>query len=375
MRSFLFALVVCVIMLVSLFAIVDSFSNLSGIVSAWRKSGQSVVALPLMILEMNLVRMPLIFYELAPVLTLSAAMFTIAKLRRANEITPLLASGVSIYRVLWPIFFMAILLTVLQVANREFVIPRLGDSIFDWDRIRDASSHKWRNQVIVEDRFGNIVFAGRYYIADKRQQHAQITTYYRAENRRQPRVILNAGEAQWVDSPTPGWRYANGTVIEYDSAGTVLRQASFAGDGKFVPFREQAPAGSTPDLFTDVEPQRLETKQVDIFYRPTLYLLEYAHEHGLKADIALDINKRIAAPLTNFVLLLIGLPFALRRDMKNPFLGIALAVAITAVYYAVSLLCDNFALNGRFLTPLTGAWAPNIIFGPVGVLLFDTMDS
>ncbi len=44
-------------------------------------------------------------------------------------------------------------------------------------------------------------------------------------------------------------------------------------------------------------------------------------------------------------------------------------------YLGLGLVTENFAMEGRILTPLTGAWAPIIIFGPIGVLLFDTVES
>ena len=373
-RAFLYALLVCLAALISLFVVIDTFSNLSNIVADWRQSGQGILHLPLLVLEMNAVRLPLILYELAPVLTLSAAMFTVVRMRRANEITPLLASGVSIYRVLWPIFLMAIAVTIAQLIDREVLIPRFGAHIYEWDRIRDKTFREWRNRAMLEDGYGNVLFAGRYYIKLKKQENARITSYW-PQGLRQPKEILNAQEALWVEAPSPGWMYSEGTDIEYDASGNVIQQVRFGPNGRFVPLVEDGANRANPDLVTDATPPRMETRELDVFYKPTLYMLEYAQQHGLRRDMALDINRRIAAPLTNFILLLVGLPFALRRDMKSPFLGAALAVGITGAYYAVGLLCENFALQGRFLTPLAGAWAPIIIFGPIGALLFDTMES
>ncbi len=374
-RSFLFSFLICFLTLVSFFMVMDSFGRLSNIVEAWRATETGAVYLPLMVLEMNAVRLPLIFYELMPVLTLATAMFTVVRLNRANEITPLLASGVSIYRILWPIFLMTIVLTVVQVADREFVIPRFGDSLYDWDNLRNETTRSVRRKAMMDDSFGNVIFAGRYITADKTQENPQITRYWQLSGLRVPMVIINALEARWVTSPRPGWLYKKGTVIQYDRAGNVITQTPIPDDGSLVPLVGISAKPGAFELITDATPERFETKQVDIFYRPTLYLIDYMREHGFRVDIALDVNRRIAAPLTNIVLLLIGLPFALKRDMKSPFLGIALAVAITGAYYAVGLICENFTLEGRLLTPLTGSWAPIIIFGPIGVLLFDTMES
>ena len=95
----------------------------------------------------------------------------------------------------------------------------------------------------------------------------------------------------------------------------------------------------------------------------------------MRANVAFELNKRMAAPLANIVLLLIGLPFVLKREVKSPFLAIVLAAFIAGAFLALQLLCENFAAEGSILTPLTGAWAPIIIFGPVGVLLFDSIES
>jgi lipopolysaccharide export LptBFGC system permease protein LptF len=227
---------------------------------------------------------------------------------------------------------------------------------------------------MMEDGYGNVIFSGTYQLAKKTQVSAQITRYWRSGVLRTPMVVINADTAVWQANPA-GWMYKNGTAIEYDAFGSLLPQKRFGEEGWFVPLK--ANVADLPDytIVTDATPARLETEEVDIFYRPTLDLLQYAHDHGLRGDIALDLNKRMAAPLGNAVLLLLGLPFVLKRNLKSPFLAILVAVGITGLYFALGIITENFALEGRFLTPLTGAWAPIIIFGPIGVLIFDTVES
>ena len=373
-KAFLVSLAICVLALVSLFVIVDTFSDLSDLVGRWRDTGEPVMALLKMIVRMNATMMPVILYELIPVLTLSAAMFTVVALKRSNELTPLLASGVSIYRILWPIFLMAICLAVLQILDKEILIPRYSDDIYAWVRLREDPNRKGRNLASLEDSYGNIMFAGRYLIKERIQYGPHLTRYYDSGALRRPMVLVNAERAIWTDSPQ-GWLYVNGTRINYDSAGSVISQQSFGETGFFVPLSHGSKQAEEFTLITDVTPMKLETEQVDILYRPSIDLLQYMHEHGIKASVAFEINKRMAAPLANIILLLIGLPFVLKREVKSPFLAVMMAVSIAGAFLALSLLCENFALEGTFLTPLTGAWAPIIIFGPIGVLLFDTIES
>lgn len=373
-RAFLISLVICTLALVSLFVVVDTFSNLSNLVERWRDTGTPVGEFLIMLARMNAAMMPVILYELLPVLTLAAAMFTIVALKRSNELTPLLASGVSMYRILWPIFLMAIVMSVLQIADKEVLIPRYSENIYNWVRVREDPKRVGRNLASLEDAYGNLIFAGRYLIKERTQHGAHITRYYRTEPVRRRMVVINAGTALWSDDPA-GWRYLNGTRIEYDRAGDVLSQSSFGEEGFFVPLVSGAEDMEEFEVVTDVTPLKLETEEVDILYRPSLELLQYIHEHGIRADIAFEINRRMAAPLANIVLLLIGLPFVLKREVKSPFLAIVMAVFIAGAFLSLELLCENFALQGTFLTPLTGAWAPIIIFGPIGVLLFDSIES
>lgn len=373
-RAFLISLVICTLALVSLFVVVDTFSNLSNLVERWRDTGTPVGEFLIMIARMNAAMMPVILYELLPVLTLAAAMFTIVALKRSNELTPLLASGVSMYRILWPIFLMAIVMSVLQIADKEVLIPRYSENIYNWVRVREDPGRVGRNLASLEDAYGNLIFAGRYLIKERTQHGAHITRYYRTKPVRRRMVVINAGTALWSDDP-PGWRYLNGTRIEYDRAGDVLSQSRFGEEGFFVPLVSGAEDMEEFEVVTDVTPLKLETEEVDILYRPSLELLQYIHEHGMRADIAFEINRRMAAPLANIVLLLIGLPFVLKREVKSPFLAIVVAVFIAGAFLSLELLCENLALQGTFLTPLTGAWAPIIIFGPIGVLLFDSIES
>ncbi|MCD6405960.1 MAG: LptF/LptG family permease [Planctomycetes bacterium] len=375
-RSFLFSLVICAAALVSLFMVVDTFSNLSHLVERWRTTGKPVTTFVLMILEMNATRLPLVLYELIPVLTLAAAMFTVVALKRANELTPLLASGVSMYRVLWPLFLMAIVLALVQIVDKEILIPKYADNIYNWDRLREDATRRERKIAMLEDSYGNVLFAARYKVSEKEQLSAHLTRYYTGMLVPRPMIIVTAERVTWSQSP-PGWRYLDGTSIRFDRSGAILSQERLPDEGLFVPLLSGVKARDLDEfeLVTDATPVKIETEEVDIFYQPSLYLLQYVHDHGLRTDIALDLNKRMAAPLTGIILLLIGLPFVLKRDLKSPFLAVLVAVLIAGAFFATGLICENFAMQGRILTPLTGAWAPIIIFGPIGALLFDTIES
>lgn len=67
--------------------------------------------------------------ELGGIIIVTAAAFSIARMNYSNELTAMLASGVSLHRVIWPILVCAILLNVVIVIDQEFIIPSVREKL------------------------------------------------------------------------------------------------------------------------------------------------------------------------------------------------------------------------------------------------------
>ena len=66
------------------------------------------------------------FAELGGVVVVCAAVFSLARMNHTNELTAMLASGVSLYRVLFPIVVGSVIVGGLIFADREFLIPSVS---------------------------------------------------------------------------------------------------------------------------------------------------------------------------------------------------------------------------------------------------------
>jgi lipopolysaccharide export LptBFGC system permease protein LptF len=71
--------------------------------------------------------LPFIFLQVAPFVTVMAAIFCITRLRRSNELIPMIVSGRSLYRVLLPVFVFAIVLAIGMGLVQQYVAPGLAD--------------------------------------------------------------------------------------------------------------------------------------------------------------------------------------------------------------------------------------------------------
>ncbi len=62
-------------------------------------------------------------------MALISAVFTVTWLQRHNEMTALMAAGISRWRILRPVVAGVIIVTVVSIANRELVIPDLREEL------------------------------------------------------------------------------------------------------------------------------------------------------------------------------------------------------------------------------------------------------
>src|SRR5829696_6190723 len=118
--AFLRAYLICLTSTLSLYVIVDLFTNIDDFFQEGRPVSQVLGH----ILTYYGYRSVQYYDRLCEALSLLAAMFTVAWTQRSNELIPMLSAGVSVHRMLRPIFVGAALMLAIGMVNQELVIPR-----------------------------------------------------------------------------------------------------------------------------------------------------------------------------------------------------------------------------------------------------------
>src|SRR4029077_2687117 len=121
-RSFVKSYAICLISLLTLYVVVDLFTNLDD----YTDNHQSLRAVLEHIGLYYGYQVTKIFNSLSEVIVLLAATFTVALIQRNNELLPLLSAGVPTRRVVCPILAGACFMLALSAANQELVIARFG---------------------------------------------------------------------------------------------------------------------------------------------------------------------------------------------------------------------------------------------------------
>ena len=78
-------------------------------------------------------------------------------------------------------------------------------------------------------------------------------------------------------------------------------------------------------------------------------------------------------PLANLILLLVGIPLMFNYERGKGSERIAIGGLLCVFYYAADFVFRTLKFNK--LSPLLSAWIPVLIFGAIGVMLYDSLKS
>ncbi len=325
---------------------------------------------------------PLIFCQvLGPVVAVSAALFAVTTFQRSNELTPILASGKSYQRTFAPILAATLVISAGIFIVQEKWIPRTVSAM------REAAESRGLNQKAkhvkhLDTTHGNLIAFLEY---ERFRQRANGVDVLPVSRRGGNQVFIRAKSAEWVAGDPAGppssrgqsssrgeWLLRDGIVQEYDPDGHLVIKK---------PGKDQS--GSTPRLDDTLTERRLETDLIpaDLELRRDEAVYMNLEELRRKAEISPDQSgwymkyfSRFMYPLTNFILVLLGLPVIVYFGNRNIFFGAILAVAISTAYFVLNSVFQDLGIQG-VLPVRVGAGLAPILFTAIGLTLYREMQS
>ncbi|MBN1418506.1 MAG: LptF/LptG family permease [Planctomycetes bacterium] len=359
-RAYVFSYLVCAVSFTGLYMIIELFGRLERLTS-------KDVPLLEAILRYYMANLPIIYTQyLGPVLTLTAAMFAVTMLNKTNELTPLKASGMSLYRILLPIFFFAGGFAVLGFLSQEFLIPNMKDQI----RIANslAQSRDWITPSPFTDAMNN-TFRIRYY-SPTEASGSNVTIIHREGDPAFETRRIQAAYIQFLQGDREGegvWEVQDGWEQRYDPKTQEIVYYTDASGERTIrrPFRHLR-------LETDMRPVDIESSDEDIPYLSFSELKQQLRRHPYHHHLEVKIHYRFAFPLMHLILLFLGIPFVLNQGNRSIFLSVAVSIAICFACFIVSSISVDVGNKGG-LPPVVAAWLPTIFFGALGLTLFDNI--
>ncbi len=356
-RSYLLAM----LLMTGLFMVIDMASNLDDYLETWEDGSSAPTSVLAMYYGLNL---PYLFLQVAPFITLLAGMFTVAKLLKAREVTAVLGAGISARRMLLPVFLAGLLLAVGMFFLREAVglgVARDRDAARDV-LVEHRFEEHYEDVAVIEDA-GSLVFLNEFIprpVDGSPPRVERLTAIRRTLGQEGAGryVRIDAERAVWNGA---GWDLEGGVraTIDPDGDGASSDEALDTLEGyAFTPdlaltYRR---AKEAPLELTFSEVRELMARDPDDNSYQTLW-----HYH-------------LTFPLANLLLLLVGIPLMFNYERGRSTDRIALGGLLCVFYYSADFVFRTLGVKGQ-LSPLLSAWIPVLVFGSLGIMLYDSLRS
>lgn len=332
---------------VGLFILVDLLANLRATIAA-HQVPWSIVA------EYYLYFSPRIAFQAAPLAVLIATLLVLGRASERNEITAILAGGVSLYRLCAAPVGVALAFACLNFGLEQTLGAPAIDRADRMERVyfgrlpanpREGQSWAnlsggWTCHVMKYNRLADTAEGVTFHAI--REDHV--------EQVRADRMFWDEAREQWL--------LEDGRWVVFDAeVDAILRDERIT--------QRTAPIEEAPeDLFVMARPP--DTKNVFELRAD----IERAGRRGMPmTPMWVDYHAKFAQPFLSFVMVWLAIPFALRLRRGGLAIGFGASIAIAILYIIVQTISMGFGYVGQW-HPAAAAWLPNILFLAIGLALF-----
>jgi lipopolysaccharide export LptBFGC system permease protein LptF len=339
---------------ISLYVVLHLFINLD----EFTEGGMSVWQVLANIFDYYVYNLFWYFSQLSGVITLFAGAVTLAQMQRRNELSAMLASGVSLYRVAAPVVICGMIVGGLWIVDQEVVLPKAAAKLAR--PADDVHGNRVYGVWFMPDK-GNTLVSGIKFQAKTQQLYRMIVFTRDEDNLVQEimfadRGVWNASEGAWTLQRGSAFR-STGMGQAWDSLDTLhVRSVNR--------YPEQGESELSPDNIL----MRQQSHWTQ--FLSTRQLIELERKNVLSASqIAPVRHGRVTMPIGNMLLLLLGIPFFLNREPSSTLKSAAKCLLACGGCFILSFISQNI-IEVKSL-PALPAWLPLMIFGPVAVIYLD----
>jgi LPS export ABC transporter permease LptG/LPS export ABC transporter permease LptF len=296
---------------------------------------------------------PFLLYNMLPLSVLLAVLVTFGVMQKSNEITAMKATGISVYRIVYPILVVAALISCGLFAFDQFYLPQANKR---QDALRNQIKGKAAQTYLRPDRkwiFGehSTIYYYEFFDPDQARFGSIQAFEFDPQTFELTRRIY-ASRAHWSDSLNR-WVFEQGWERAFRGS-AIMDYRTFD-------------VATFPELNEPPPYFRKEVKQsLEMNYTELRRYIQELHQSGFDVvRLRVQLQKKLAFPLITLVMAVLAIPFSLSAGRRGALTGIATAIGIAVLYYIASGLFENLG-NFSQLPPMLAAWSPDLLFALAG---------
>lgn len=302
---------------------------------------------PALLLKYYLYLLPTIIYQMIPVASLLATVFTISSLNRNSELVAMFSLGLSLARVSAPILVLVSLISGFAFWMSDRILPRVEQKknyVYYVEIQQKPGLYSTVTTSKIWYRSENVLFNIKTLDPEKKRA-AGITLYYFDDSWRLVQMI-SAASVKLAESR---WTLNKGQVTLFDETSSFPLTQAF--DSKVITMNEDIADLKSSAKATDV----LSLKDLSRYIKKN-------RDAGLETTkFEVDYHSKFGFAFAAFVMSLMGLPFSVSKQRSgSSFANLGLCIGLAFIYWTLYSSALTLGRHG-VIYPALAAWAPNLI--------------
>lgn len=295
--------------------------------------------------------LPPILSQTIPMGFFLGVMISYSKLTSTSESTAMSAMGMSLNDMMKPTLGLAGVITVFVFFLQESIIPRSFAKLEEitYKIAYEKPAFQLREKMYIDD-----IDEYSIYVDDVNNEDgvAENLIIFKKESDTPFPTVVTAKRTSWAEA---SMILEDAEFYQSDQNGSEKLR------GKFM--SQKIPLNS---FFEDIE---IKVDEIEALSIKTL-LKEMKSKEGVeKLPYEVEINKKLAIPLSTFMLGILGVLFSVghHRTGKSVSFGVALTVIFT---YIASLNVGMVMATKGAVSPIVGVWTPNLLLAGLTLYMY-----
>jgi len=340
LRQFLPIFLIALSMFSFVLILIDLFANLT------RYLNNEVPVTTILLICVNY--LPKCVSYALPISLLFAAAYTLGDLYAKNELTCIFSAGIPFFRFTFSLLIAGILVSVFSFFFDDIIVIPTLKSKNDLSR-RSLGYHvtESSSNIALKTRNGNLTYYVDYFDNDSKILNG-ISIIETGDDGSFVSQI-RAPSAQWMDTH---WVFRNAFIYQYENDFLRVRELSYT-----EVYNEH------PDIF-----RRQSVNIEELHVRDAKLLVEDLRSLGLPyLNEQTDYYHRYSFASTSFIVMILSISLGSRFRKNILLMNLFTSLAAAVIFYVAEML--SMAMAGlNYITPLTGAWFPVVLFLFLGII-------
>lgn len=305
------------------------------------------------VLKVMVLFIPKTIWYASPIAFLFSITYILSDLYSSNEMEALFASGISLLRFVIPIFVFAFIGSIgMFFWEDKLVVDTLKQKKSLQNELLGTTQSNNNSNVVVQSNNGSLIYkVQKYYDAERLIENC---TFLFRDDDKNLLAIITADSGIW-DDEEKRWILSGANQYSYEGKEIKL---SGVENKYFEQLTDSYEIFKRANL--DVESERLKDAKIYINHLKKAGLPYYEPQSVYFKKFAFPFIFLIAAMLA------VGVTGRTRKNVL--LISLFLSVGSVVLFY-VFQMCTMVLAKTQFLTPLMGAWLPDIVFLIISIFL------